>query len=358
MSDTQSESETQSPEELVTESQGKVLHDSVSEPDLRPESHRHSYSGHPKTRFTKNYLHRYLIDKKADRKLKSASFSGGDINGDVRVCSNCNKKGHIYKACSKPIISCGIIAYRRIGEGGVEYLSIARKNSISYIDILRGKYKCAGSVEYILKLLSNMTYPELHRLIVDRDFERMWRDASLMYLKRASNVEYEKALAKMTALWNGFTVITSDNTVEKWDLYKLVQSIDLDALPKSTGWGFPKGRRNKYENDLQCAMREFHEETGYKVSGGFRMAMTPGSNKLTRITELFTGINGFLYEYRYFVAELISDLAEPGVNTVFQKAEISCIGWFTYKDLRERYIRPELVSVLDNIQSVLISPKT
>lgn len=197
-----------------------------------------------------------------------------------------------------------------------------------------------------------MTYPELQRLVVDRDFEVLWKDASLMYLKRASNVEYEKALAKMTALWNGFTVL-SDSVPVHWDIHKLVEHIDLDKLPVSTGWGFPKGRRNKYENDLQCAMREFHEETGYAVSGGFRMNMTPGSNKLTRVTEMFTGINGFFYEYRYFVAELISDLAEPGVNSVFQKAEISCIGWFTYKDLRERYIRPELVSVLDNIHTIL-----
>lgn len=330
MSDIQSELQGSEPQDFGVGSR--------SEPDLRP-----NYS---KTRFTKSYLNRYLIDKK----LKSASFAGTD---DVRVCSNCNKKGHIYKACSKPIISCGIIAYRRIGDS-VEYLSIARKNSISYIDVLRGKYKCAGSVEYLIKLLSNMTYPELHRLVIDRDFESMWRDASLMYLRRASTVEYEKALAKMTAVWNGFSVICN-GTVEHWDIHKLVESIDLDALPKSTGWGFPKGRRNKYENDLQCAMREFHEETGYNISGGFRMAMMPGSNKLTRITELFTGINGFLYEYRYFVAELISDLADPGVNTVFQKAEISSIGWFTYKDLRERYIRPELVSVLDSIQSVLRS---
>ena len=29
-----------------------------------------------------------------------------------------------------------------------------------------------------------------------------------------------------------------------------------------TEWGFPKGRRNFQEKDLDCALREFEEETG------------------------------------------------------------------------------------------------
>jgi 8-oxo-dGTP pyrophosphatase MutT (NUDIX family) len=28
-------------------------------------------------------------------------------------------------------------------------------------------------------------------------------------------------------------------------------------------WGFPKGRRNYNEKDIDCALREFSEETGY-----------------------------------------------------------------------------------------------
>jgi 8-oxo-dGTP pyrophosphatase MutT (NUDIX family) len=29
-------------------------------------------------------------------------------------------------------------------------------------------------------------------------------------------------------------------------------------------WGFPKGRRNSYESELNCALREYEEETGYE----------------------------------------------------------------------------------------------
>ena len=30
-------------------------------------------------------------------------------------------------------------------------------------------------------------------------------------------------------------------------------------------WGFPKGRRNFNETDLNCALREFNEETGINM---------------------------------------------------------------------------------------------
>lgn len=298
----------------------------------------------PENYVTSKALHRYLIDRK--------SKSMPTLDADFRVCSNCNKKGHVYKSCAKPIISCGIIAWRRTESGHVEYLSIARKNSIAYIDVLRGKYKLTPDMEYLLKLLRNMTFPELTRLREDRDLEGMWRDASLMYLKRTTTFEYDKSRAKLEALWNG---VHFSHAITH-TIGSLIDTVMVPGLPLTTGWGFPKGRRNKYENDLQCAMREFHEETGYKVSNNFRMTMAAGTNKYIRITESFLGLNGFAYEYRYFVAELINNkLLEPSIMNIFQKAEIGGIGWYRYAELKELYIRPELVSVLDNIHAFLES---
>ena len=39
--------------------------------------------------------------------------------------------------------------------------------------------------------------------------------------------------------------------------------IIIKPIYKTPEWGFPKGRRNLYEKDLNCALREFSEETGY-----------------------------------------------------------------------------------------------
>ncbi|ODQ54374.1 DCP2-domain-containing protein, partial [Saitoella complicata NRRL Y-17804] len=50
----------------------------------------------------------------------------------------------------------------------------------------------------------------------------------------------------------------------------LNQTLDKCVLVKgwksSSGWGFPKGKINKDEPDLDCAAREVYEETGYDIT--------------------------------------------------------------------------------------------
>ncbi|KAJ3206576.1 mRNA-decapping enzyme subunit 2, partial [Dinochytrium kinnereticum] len=38
----------------------------------------------------------------------------------------------------------------------------------------------------------------------------------------------------------------------------------------NSGWGFPKGKINKDEKEIECAVREVLEETGYDISGLIR----------------------------------------------------------------------------------------
>ena len=41
---------------------------------------------------------------------------------------------------------------------------------------------------------------------------------------------------------------------------------EVPIVYESPEWGFPKGRRNMHESDLDCAKREFEEETGIDES--------------------------------------------------------------------------------------------
>ena len=52
-------------------------------------------------------------------------------------CNNCGKKGHMYKDCKLPVTSCGNIVYRDDTEEP-KVLMIQRKDSLCYIDFLRG----------------------------------------------------------------------------------------------------------------------------------------------------------------------------------------------------------------------------
>ena len=57
-------------------------------------------------------------------------------------------------------------------------------------------------------------------------------------------------------------------------------------------WGFPKGRRNYKEKDLECALREFEEETGIQKS-----SLTIIKN-LNPFEEIFTGSNLKSYKHK------------------------------------------------------------
>ena len=54
-------------------------------------------------------------------------------------CNNCGIKGHVYKHCKNPIMSCGNILFKR-EDDLYKVLMINRKDSICYIELLRGKY--------------------------------------------------------------------------------------------------------------------------------------------------------------------------------------------------------------------------
>ena len=77
---------------------------------------------------------------------------------------------------------------------------------------------------------------------------------------------------------------------------KLINSIK----PKFTfnEWGFPKGRREMYESDIVCAMREFEEETFYNEDDYFILDDT------NYIKENLTGTDGNKYRHNYFIALL------------------------------------------------------
>jgi mRNA-decapping enzyme subunit 2 len=43
------------------------------------------------------------------------------------------------------------------------------------------------------------------------------------------------------------------------------QAVLVKGWKKGSKWSFPRGKINKDENDLDCAVRETYEETGYDI---------------------------------------------------------------------------------------------
>ena len=94
-----------------------------------------------------------------------------------KYCNNCGNYGHVYKTCRHPILSYGIILYTEGDgdEGEKQIIMVERKDTLSYIEFLRGKYKSIYNLEYLRLLFSRLSECEKKKLI-ENDFDTLWNE--------------------------------------------------------------------------------------------------------------------------------------------------------------------------------------
>jgi 8-oxo-dGTP pyrophosphatase MutT (NUDIX family) len=229
------------------------------------------------------------------------------------VCSNCGRPGHFFRECKEPITSLGIIAYRRpAGSDTVQWLLIRRRDSLGYIEIMRGKYELRDEAD-IQSLVDQTTMAERERLLT-RAFPELWRELWNGPASRRYHQEYEQAKAKFDVLRSGVggrRPLSSycENSTSAW------------SEPE---WGFPKGRRSSSETEIACALRETWEEAGVPATA-LRIISQAS------LVEEFTGSNGVCYRHRYWIAEAPGGL-EVGIDPANsdQGREVGSVRWCTY----------------------------
>jgi 8-oxo-dGTP pyrophosphatase MutT (NUDIX family) len=251
-------------------------------------------------------------------------------------CNNCGGKGHLFRTCGDPVLSCGILLIDNpnlpVSTDDVKVLMIRRKDSMSFAEFMRGKYD-PDNTEYVSRLIKNMTLKEQAN-VASELFETLWRN-----LWGDDRMSTDFAIAR--------------DRFNRLDRYALVR----DNLSEYTEpeWGFPKGRRTRGESDLDCALREFAEETNIP-----RNAFVVLKNIV--LEETFVGLNEIRYRHVYFVALL----KQPGLVdlkqkfTPMQRREISGIAWKTMAEADE-LIRPHYVErkgMLDQLKVVVRSYET
>jgi 8-oxo-dGTP pyrophosphatase MutT (NUDIX family) len=217
-------------------------------------------------------------------------------------CNNCGKRGHPFRECADPILSCGLILFRKT-TSQFEMLMIRRKDSMSYTEFVRGKYN-PHDIAYVRRLLENMTTTE-HARLRSETFEDIWNKLWLHNDKNPHEIETAKF---------------KYNLVRQHGLLQNLHSVYVEPE-----WGFPKGRRLRGEVDLACAEREFMEETNIPCTS---YTIIPN----VVFSEQFIGTNGIPYEHRYFVAQVSQDINIHQKFTPSQRREISAIGWKSFAD--------------------------
>ena len=265
-------------------------------------------------------------------------------------CNNCGKLGHLFHQCKVPITSIGIIPIRIVRkynnvqkkyENDVEVLIIKRKDTLSFVDFMRGKYSIEDK-NYILNLLNNMTVNE-RSYILENDFDTIWQYLWNYNTNNLYKNEEKTSKNKFNILKNGYS-----NILENYSLKSLIEL--CDKTYKETEWGFPKGRRNYQEKDIMCGLREFEEETGYKKNDIIII------NNIVPFEEIFSGSNYKSYKHKYFLG-IITNNCQPDNN--FQIYEISEIKWVQIDEVNN-YIRDynyEKKIIINDLNKLLKSYK-
>ena len=252
------------------------------------------------------------------------------------TCRNCGLVGHLYRDCPHPIMSFGLICYRWMPETrSIHYLMIQRKDSLSFMEFIRGKYSLSN-VDYIKKLLSYMTVPE-RKILETATFQELWNIVWYQPHGNKHSQEFSESKIKFESLKHGFLLKQPNGTTPKGTMVVLKQLLQQTTSSYTEPeWGFPKGRRRLKEDDMDCAIREFCEESGFEKSDIEVQA------DIAPLEEFFYGTNNVLYRHVYYIARIIKNeerviMVNP--SNPHQAREVQKAQWLSYSDVLER-IRP------------------
>lgn len=173
-----------------------------------------------------------------------------------------------------PITSYGIILFHVDDAKNIWYLLAQRRDTIEYTDYLRGRYSYSNLETYF----SLMTHDERNKLI-RYHFDDLWDDLWVNHNCKYYKESYVKAKNKF---YNNISTM-------KDLLLKTHTTVDEPA------WGFPKGKKNLYESEVECAFREFKEETLIDLNYLNLLNIVPSQ-------EIFKGTNGKIYSTVYYIA--------------------------------------------------------
>ena len=285
-------------------------------------------------------------DNKKQRKFKAS------------YCSNCNSTGHVYKSCTQPVTSYGVIMVsildddkvqdsytkdhvcdktnraftKQIKTYGIKYndkdgintfcrykdrvrfLMIRRKHTLGFLEFVRGRYS-VENVDGIIFLFKQMVQEEIDK-IGKMEFDELWSEVWPNGEITHKN-EYARSKAKFEQLKNG------SNQVVTLDFY----TTEIKPSWSHAEWGFPKGRRNYQEDDMTCGVREFEEESGYTEDEYTIL------DRIRPLDEEFIGTNGINYRHVYYVG-ISNNNRDPRIDkrVHHQANEVGDIALLTYNE--------------------------
>ena len=260
-------------------------------------------------------------------------------------CSNCNKIGHNSKQCSEPITSVGIFCFKLDSvikntfnhnlnnisyydfdnnynlnmsnilkfnkyNKMIKFLLVRRKHSLNYIDFIKGKYNL-NDVDNILNMFNHMSIMEVDR-IKTNNFNDLWCN---LWNKTANYKIYNNEMIQSCNKFNKMK--------ELGIIYDILNRCNPYPYPE---WEIPKGRRDMNEKNIDCAIREFSEETQMNCDNYSIL------NCINPIHDNFLGTNNKQYKHIFYIAQANNN-EEIELNSIHHNNEIDTIKWCNWDEI-------------------------
>ncbi len=208
-----------------------------------------------------------------------------------------------------PITSYGILLFYIDPDNKIWYLLAQRRDTIEYADFLRGRYSYPN-LETYFRLMT----PDERGRLRKYTFDELWDDLWVNHDSRFYKEVRPKARAKYET-----NAILMKNLLE-----------ETTSTVTEPGWSFPKGKKNLYETEIECSVREFEEETRMSLDYLNLLNLPPSK-------EVFKGSNGKMYSTVYYIAQVdhkipIRKMITTGIRTETVSEEISNLRWCTLED--------------------------
>lgn len=213
------------------------------------------------------------------------------------------------------ITSYGILLYYIDPKKVPRYLLCQRRDTVEYSDLIKGKYSNQN-----LEVYCQLMCREEKRRILEHSFRELWDDLWVDHTNIYYKSMYEKAEKKFL------------NNRES--ILKYINSPNASSIEKrEPGWGFPKGKKNFYESEIDCAFREFKEETNMIINYLNLLNIAP-------IDEIFKGSNGKMYSTIYYIAAVAEEIPiikrrlNDRIRTTTISDETSNLRWCTLEEAK------------------------
>ena len=288
-------------------------------------------------------------------------------------CSNCGLTGHSFRICTEPVSSYGVLVFRWISRSEIwpqgkefckdlinptgttslipQVLMIQRKDSLGFMDIMRGKYKL-NEPEYIKKQLRGMTEEEREKLR-SMEFEEIWNQLWGSDTESTQRYAHDRVISKQK-----LAELRAGVQLENGEKYSITDLLRQEPILYTTPeWGFPKGRRDPHESDARCAFRELEEETSITEQELLKVT------NVSPFIEQFYGSNNIHYRHTYYIAQYTGNrtISFDALNSEMAR-EIGNIAWKNLEDaivllrpenIEKRGILLQLSNLLRNYSPVL-----